>query len=203
MWQEPVSGRLTARKISVASVASANNHLASNRQMVHAVQADDYNALGAFRYAMRKFLRFSKAVLAEAELPDHVLESQRVERAIDAFETGVAEDHLQRFLIGLSKPKPPCLFVEGSFRNGLLEHLPIKSKGPGLLHCQRPAELAADLLQPFGKDLAELFGRYFRAPDLGQGRLTESPEDVGDAPNAETHDQDTHHRGHDNFAEPV
>lgn len=32
------------------------------------VRADDYHALGAFRYAMRKFLRFSKAVLADAEL---------------------------------------------------------------------------------------------------------------------------------------
>ena len=32
------------------------------------LRAEDYNALGAFRHAMRKFLRFSKEVLAEADL---------------------------------------------------------------------------------------------------------------------------------------
>ena len=32
------------------------------------LQAEDYDALGAHRYAMRKFLRFSKEVLAEAKL---------------------------------------------------------------------------------------------------------------------------------------
>ena len=31
-------------------------------------QVDDYEALGDFRYAMRKFLRFSKDVLADAKL---------------------------------------------------------------------------------------------------------------------------------------
>jgi len=30
------------------------------------LQAEDYDALGAFRYAMRKFLRFSKVVLADS-----------------------------------------------------------------------------------------------------------------------------------------
>ena len=34
----------------------------------HLVQPEDYNALGAFRYAMRKFLRFSKDFLADAGL---------------------------------------------------------------------------------------------------------------------------------------
>jgi len=32
------------------------------------LQAEDYSALGAFRYAMRKFLRFSKEALADAKL---------------------------------------------------------------------------------------------------------------------------------------
>jgi DNA-binding MarR family transcriptional regulator len=32
------------------------------------LRADDYRALSGFRYAMRKFLRFSKEVLAEAKL---------------------------------------------------------------------------------------------------------------------------------------
>ena len=32
--------------------------------MKKSLQAKDYNALGAFRYAMRKFVRFSKEVLA-------------------------------------------------------------------------------------------------------------------------------------------
>jgi len=32
------------------------------------LQIEDYHALGAFRYAVRKFLRFSKTVLASVEL---------------------------------------------------------------------------------------------------------------------------------------
>jgi DNA-binding MarR family transcriptional regulator len=32
------------------------------------LKAEDYDALAAFRYAMRKFLRFSKEVLADAKL---------------------------------------------------------------------------------------------------------------------------------------
>jgi hypothetical protein len=39
--------------------------------------------------------------------------------------------------------------------------------------------------------------------DLGQRRLSETPEDVGDAPDAETDDQHAHHHGHNDLAEPV
>ena len=61
----------------------------------------------------------------------------------------------------------------------------------------------ADLLQPVGIGLAELFGRDFGMTDLGQRRLSESPENVGDAPDTETDDQNAHHHGHYGFAEPV
>ena len=64
-------------------------------------------------------------------------------------------------------------------------------------------KLAAELLQLVGIDLAELLGRNLGAADLGQRRLAESLEDVGDAPNAETDDQNAHHDGHDDLAEPV
>ena len=98
---------------------------------------------------------------------------------------------------------PPGFLVERGFGNGLLQHLAVKPEGAGLLHGQRTAELAADLLQLVGVDLAELFGRNLGVADLGQRRLPESLEDVGDAPDAETDDQHAHHHGHDGLAEPV
>jgi hypothetical protein len=49
---------------------------------------------------------------------------------------------------------------------------------------QRAAELAAQLLQLVGIDLPERFGGNLGAADLGERRLAESLEDVGDAPTA-------------------
>ena len=100
-------------------------------------------------------------------------------------------------------PSRRASLVECCLRDGLLQHLAIDAEGAGLLHRQRPAELAADLLQLVGVELAELLGRNLGAADLGQRRLSEPLEDVGDAPDAETDDQNTHHHGHDGFAEPV
>ena len=142
-------------------------------------------------------------LFAVADLPGHGLEARRVERAIDALEIGIVEDHAHGFVIGLPEAEPPRLLIKGGFRNGLLEHLAIKPEGAGLIHGQGAAELAADLLQPLGVDLAELLGRDFGMAHLGQRRLSETPEDVGDAPDAEADDQDAHHRGHNDFAEPV
>ena len=144
-----------------------------------------------------------KTLLAVTELPDQELEAPWVERAVDALEVRIAEDQLQGFLVGLSKPKPPRFFVERCFRDGLLKHLAVKPERAGLILRERTAELAADLLQPISIDLAELLGRYLRASNLGERRLPEASEDIGDAPNAETDDQDAHHRAHNNFAEPV
>ena len=44
---------------------------------------------------------------------------------------------------------------------------------------------------------------YVAAADLDQRGLPESLEDIGDAPNTETDDQNAHHHGHNGLAEPV
>jgi hypothetical protein len=65
-----------------------------------------------------------------------------------------------------------------------LQHLPVEPEGAGLFRGQRTAETAAELLQPFGIDLAELLGRNLGLADLGERRLAEPLEDVGDAQTA-------------------
>ena len=105
--------------------------------------------------------------------------------------------------VGLPKPKPPRFLVKRGFGNGLLQYLAVEAEGARLIHGQRTAELAADLLQPVGIELAELFGRNLGMADLGQRRLAKTPEDVGNAPDPEADDQYAHHDGHDGFAEPV
>ena len=82
----------------------------------------------------------------------------------------------------MAEPHAPRFFIERGLRNGLLQHLAVEAEGARLLLRQRAAELAADLLQLVGVDLAELFGRDLGAADLGQRRLPKPLEDVGDAP---------------------
>src|SRR6202043_3611787 len=106
-------------------------------------------------------------------------------------------------VVGLPKAEPPRFLIKRGFGNGLLQHLAIEPEGAGLIRGQRASELAADLLQPVGVGPAELFGRDLGMADLGQRRLSETPEDIGDAPDAKTDDQYAHHRGHYNFTEPV
>ena len=142
-------------------------------------------------------------LFAVAELPDRGLETLRIERAGYSLEIGIAEDRAHGLGVGLSKPHPPRFFVEGRLGNGLLQHLPVEAEGAGLIHRQRTAELAADLLQLLGIGLAELLGRNLGPADRGERRLSVPPEDVGDTPETETDDQHTHHHGHDGLAEPV
>ena len=104
---------------------------------------------------------------------------------------------------GLGEPHAPGFLVQRGFSDGLLQHLPIKPEGAGLFRRQRTAETAAELLQLVGVDLAELLRRNLGAANLRQRRLAKSLEDVGDAPDCETDDQNAHHDGHDNLAEPV
>ena len=85
----------------------------------------------------------------------------------------------------------------------LLQHLAVEAEGAGLIRRQGAAELTADLLQLLGIELAELFGRNLGPADLGQRRLSETLEDIGNAPDTEADDQYAHHRGHDDLAEPV
>src|ERR1019366_10565991 len=136
------------------------------------------------------------ARFAKPELPERGLEAGRIEFATGSLEIGIAEDRAHGFSIGLSEPQPPCLLIKRCLGNGLLQHLAVDAEGTGLLHRERAAELAPDLLQLVGIELAELLGRNLDVTDLGQRRLTEPPEDVGDAPDAETDDQDAHHHGH-------
>ena len=142
-------------------------------------------------------------LLGEAELADHGLEALRIEIAVDALEVGIAEDYAHGLGIGLSEAEPARLLVEGGFRDRLLQHLAVEAEGAGLIRRQRTAELAADLLQLVGVELAELVDRDFGMADRGQCRLAKSPEDVGDAPDAEADDQYAHHHGHNCLAEPV
>jgi len=85
----------------------------------------------------------------------------------------------------------------------LLQRLPVKAEGACLVLGQGSAELAAELLQLVGIDLAELVDRDVGMADLGQRRLAESAENIRDAPNAEAHDQYAHDHGHNGLAEPV
>ena len=143
------------------------------------------------------------ALLGVADLPDRGLEARRVEVAGDALEVRIASDHPHGLGVGLAKAELPGVVVKRRLRDDLLQHLAVEAEGARLIHGQRPAELAADLLQLLGVELAELLGRNLGAADLGQRRLPEPLEDVGDAPDAEADDQHAHHRGHNDLAEPV
>jgi len=92
-----------------------------------------------------------------AELPDHGLEPRRIEGAGTPLEVRIAQDQPPGFGIGLSEPQPPRFLVKGGLGDGLLQHLAVEAEGARLIGCQRPAELAADLLQPVGIEPAELF----------------------------------------------
>ena len=131
------------------------------------------------------------------------LEARRIERAVQSLEVGIGEDQPHGFCFGLSEPHAAGLLIESGFGNGLLQHLAIKPERAGLIHGQRTAETAAELLQLVRVDLAELLGRNLGPADFGQRRLAKSLEDVGDAPDSETDDQNAHHDGHDRLAEPV
>ena len=106
-------------------------------------------------------------------------------------------------VIGLAEPEPARVFVEGGFRNRLLQHLAVKAERARLFRRQRAAELAADLLEAVGVDLAELVQRNLGVADLGHRGLPEALEDVGNTPNAEADDQHAHHDGHNGLADPV
>ncbi len=143
------------------------------------------------------------SLFGETELPDRGLETCRVEIAGNALEVRIGVDRPHDLGVRCPETHPPRFFVQGSFGDGLLQDLAIEAEGPGLIHRQRAAELAAELLQLVGVELPELFGRNFGLADRGQRRLSESLEDVGDAPHREAEDQHPHDDHHDGLAEPV
>ena len=142
-------------------------------------------------------------MLGVTELPDRGLEAGGIELAAQSLEIGIAVDQPHGFFLGLGKPDAPCFLVQRGIGDGLLQHLPVDPEGASLFRGQRTAKTAAELLEPFRVDLAELIGRNLGLADLGERRLAEPLEDVGNAPNCETDNQNAHHGGHDNLAEPV
>ena len=143
------------------------------------------------------------APFGEAVLADDGLEARGIEAAAEAFEIGIGIDHAHGLGVGLPEPELPRLLVERGLGDDLLQHLAVEAERARLLLGQGTAEPTPDLLNPVGVDLAELVRGDFGVADLGQGRLAKTPEDVGDAPDAEGDDQYAHHHGHDGLAEPV
>ncbi|MGY4506785.1 hypothetical protein ACVIN2_000239 [Bradyrhizobium sp. USDA 3650] len=73
------------------------------------------------------------ALLGIAEVADHGLEAVRIEVAADALEVRVVHDELADLVVGLAQPEPARLFVEGGFRDRLLQHLTVETEGARLL----------------------------------------------------------------------
>ena len=115
------------------------------------------------------------ARLGETELADDGLEARRIESAAKPLEIGIGIDHAHGLGVGLPQAELPRLLVECCFGDGLLQHLPVEAQRAGLLRGEGTAELAADLLQPVGVNLAEFVQRDFRAADLGQRSTGQNP----------------------------
>jgi hypothetical protein len=112
-------------------------------------------------------------------------------------------NHAHRLGIGLAEPETARVLVKRCFCDRLLQHGAVEPEHAGLLLRQGTAELAANLLQPIGIDLPELVDRDLSPAHRGSRRLSEAAEDIGDAPDAETDDQNAHDHRHDGLAEPV
>lgn len=105
--------------------------------------------------------------------------------------------------VGLSEAHAACGLIQRGVGDDVLKDLAIETELACLLHGQRPAEAAADLLHPVSKQVSELLGGDLGVADLGERRLSESLEDVGDTPDTETDDQHAEQDGHDRLAEPI
>ena len=143
------------------------------------------------------------ALLGETVIADDGLEARCIEGAVCTLEVRIAQDHAHGLGVGLAEAEAARLFIEGGFRQRLLQHRTIEAKGARLIRRQRTPVLAPDLLQTVGIDLAEIIDRDFGAPDRRDRRLAKAPENVGDAPDPEADDQHAHDQRHDAFAEPV
>src|SRR5262245_3267384 len=78
--------------------------------------------------------------------------------------------------------------VERRFGNDRAEQLLVETERARLIGRDRPADLAADLLQALVVDLAELLGADLGMADLGQAGAAEATENVADAPDREADD---------------
>ncbi len=125
-----------------------------------------------------------------AGLADDVLETRAVELAVGALEARIAGDALGDVGVGDAEPQFGRLFVERRLRHHLAEHLPVEAERARLIGRDRTADLAADLLQTVGIELAELLDRDFGVADVGDRVLAEAAENIADAPDREADDQE-------------
>ena len=135
-------------------------------------------------------------------LPDDLLKSVVVERAIDAAESGIVGDAAGDLGVADAEMQGLGLLVERGFGHQLAEHLPVYAERARLVGRDRTVKLPSDLLQAFGVKLAELFDRYLGVADFDRRIDAEAAKNIADAPDREADNQSAHDDGHDAPAEP-
>ena len=132
------------------------------------------------------------------------LEARAVELAVQSPERRVLGD-LPRHL-GVAQAEPQRLagaLVDHGLGDHLIEQLPVEAQRLRLVGQDRPAQLAAELLQPVLIELAERLDPDFGAADLRERRLAEAAEDVADAPDREADGDQAQDHAHDGAADPI
>ena len=108
------------------------------------------------------------ALFGIADLANDLREASAVELTTRPLEVRIVINRSHHLGVGLREAHAARVLVQSSFGNHGLQHLTVKAEGARLIHCQRTAELASDLLQPVGKSLTELLDGNFGTADLGQ-----------------------------------
>ena len=106
--------------------------------------------------------------------------------------------------VGQAEPQRAGALVERGFGDQLAEQLPVEAERARLVGRDRPAELAAELLQPVVVDLAELLDPDFGAADLGARVDRPKPRKMSPMPQMREADGDqAENDAHDGAAEPI
>ncbi len=148
-------------------------------------------------------LLVDEALFGVAEVAQQLLEAHPVELAGGTAECWLLGEVAHDLGVGNAEPHLFCALVETRFGDHLTEDAPVEAHGLGLFRRERPAHLAADLLQAIIIGLAELLDLDFGVADLGEIGAAEAAEDVVDAPDRKTEGQYAHNHTHDGAAEPV
>jgi len=148
-------------------------------------------------------LLVDEAGFAETGIADDLLEARAVELAVGPAETRIAGDAARDLGVGKAKAQLARILVERGLGDDLAENLPVEAEPARLVGRDRPSNLAPDLLQAVGVELAELLDRNFGVADLGHRVAPETAENVADAPDRKAHDQQAHDDRQDGLAEPV
>jgi hypothetical protein len=136
---------------------------------------DRARELGAHRAAP---LLGHEALLGIAGLANGLLEAHGVERAGGRLEAGLGGDPARDLGVGKAEPQRARPLVEGDLGGQLRQDLAVEAERARLIRGDRPADLAADLLQLIVVDPAELLGGDLGLPHLGGGGEAETAEDV-------------------------